>query len=141
MNTWVGDYVTVHTVGEVTVVTGLGGIFAVESTGSTEAPVLSAVHGEPMFDDDNFVCALQDRTQQRRGTYHPDLFEPGVVRRLPAERLPAGVTDADTRRWSRPLNGTRTTGPETRTGFTIEVASEHPPKYLLDGSRYGEFPT
>ncbi|ELS56923.1 hypothetical protein STVIR_2091 [Streptomyces viridochromogenes Tue57] len=40
--------------GDVTGVTGLGGTFAVEPNGSAEPPVLSAVHGEPMFDDDNF---------------------------------------------------------------------------------------
>ncbi|WP_217208494.1 SUKH-4 family immunity protein [Streptomyces sp. AC550_RSS872] len=83
-------------VGDVTVVTGLGGIFAVEATGSAHAPVLGTVHGEPMLDDRNFVCALQDRARQPQGAYDPALFEPGVVRRLPSERLPEDVTDPDT---------------------------------------------
>ncbi|MFE6625050.1 SUKH-4 family immunity protein [Streptomyces sp. NPDC057740] len=89
-------------VGDVTVVAGLGGIFAVEASGSAPAPApapaLGTVHGEPMLDDRNFVCALQDRARQPQGAYDPALFEPGVVRRLPAASLPAGVTDPDTRR-------------------------------------------
>ncbi|MEV8312062.1 SUKH-4 family immunity protein [Streptomyces flavidovirens] len=84
--------------GDVVVVTGLGGIFAVEPQDSARAPGLSRVHGEPIFDDHGFIPALHTRTPQPRGAYDADLFEPGVVRRLPTHRLPEGVTDTEARR-------------------------------------------
>ncbi|MET9513046.1 SUKH-4 family immunity protein [Streptomyces flavidovirens] len=84
--------------GDLVVVTGLGGIFAVEPQDSAAAPELSRVHGEPIFEDHGFVPALHSRMPHPRGAYDADLFEPGVVRRLPTHRLPEGVTDAEARR-------------------------------------------
>ncbi|WP_028814825.1 SUKH-4 family immunity protein [Streptomyces flavidovirens] len=84
--------------GDVVVVTGLGGIFAVEPQDPAAASGISRVHGEPIFGDHGFLPALHTGTPQRRGAYDPDLFEPGVVRRLPTNRLPEGVTDTETRR-------------------------------------------
>ncbi|MFF7167662.1 SUKH-4 family immunity protein [Streptomyces sp. NPDC008086] len=80
------------------VVTGLGGIFAVELHDPALSPRISKVHGEPLFDDSGFLPALHLGTARRRGSYDHDLFEPGVVRRLPTGLLPDGVTDAEARR-------------------------------------------
>ncbi|MGF0169768.1 SUKH-4 family immunity protein [Streptomyces sp. Marseille-Q5077] len=85
-------------VGDLLVVTGLGGIFAVELHDPAISPHVSKVHGEPLFDDPGFLPALHRGTASRRGSYDPDLFEPGVVRRLPAGLVPEGVTDAEARR-------------------------------------------
>ncbi|WP_159058947.1 SUKH-4 family immunity protein [Streptomyces caeruleatus] len=85
-------------VGDLVVVTGLGGIFAVELHDPALSPRISKVHGEPLFDDSGFLPALHRGTARRRGSYDHDLFEPGVVRRLPTGLLPEGVTDAETRR-------------------------------------------
>ncbi|MDF3140168.1 MULTISPECIES: SUKH-4 family immunity protein [unclassified Streptomyces] len=85
-------------VGDLLVVTGLGGIFAVELHDPAVSPRISKVHGEPLFDDSGFLPALHRGTARRRGSYDPDLFEPGVVRRLPTGLLPEGVTDAEARR-------------------------------------------
>ncbi|MDC0772180.1 SUKH-4 family immunity protein [Streptomyces sp. HD] len=85
-------------VGDLLVVTGLGGIFAVELHDPAASPRLSKVHGEPLFDDSGFLPALHHGTARRRGSYDPDHFEPGVVRRLPTGLLPEGVTDAEARR-------------------------------------------
>ncbi|MGV9642232.1 SUKH-4 family immunity protein [Streptomyces sp. NPDC003514] len=60
--------------------------------------VASKVPGEPLFDDSGFVPALHHGPALRRDAYDPDLFEPGVVRRLPAGLLPDGVTDTEARR-------------------------------------------
>ena len=129
------------TAGALTVVTGLGGIFAVESPDSEEAPVLSRVHGEPMFDDGNFACALQDRTAPPRGTYDPDLFEPGVVRRLPAERLPDGLTDAEARRFLTVVGLPAFEGVEMMLGALDEhglpqLDTESLPAGVLQGTYY-----
>lgn len=85
-------------VGDLLVVTGLGGIFAVELRDPAVSPHISKVHGEPLFDDSGFLPALHHGTARRRGSYDPDLFEPGVVRLLPTDLLPEGVTDAEARR-------------------------------------------
>jgi hypothetical protein len=85
-------------VGDLVVVTGLGGIFAVELHDPAVSPRLSKVHGEPLFHDSGFLPAPHRGPARRRGSYNPDLFEPGVVRRLPTGLLPEGVTDADARR-------------------------------------------
>ena len=85
-------------VGNLLVVTGLGGIFAVELHDPAVSPRLSKVHGEPLFDDSGFLPALHRGTARPRGSYDPDLYEPGVVRRLPTGLLPEGVTDAEARR-------------------------------------------
>lgn len=85
-------------VGDVVVVTGLGGIFAVEPRDPAAASGISAVHGEPIFEDRGLFPALHSRTPQPRGAYDPNIFEPGVVRRLPTHRLPQGVTDTEARR-------------------------------------------
>lgn len=85
-------------VGDLLVVTGLGGIFAVELNNPAVSPRISKVHGEPLFDDPGFLPALHRGTARRRGSYDPDLFEPGIVRRLPTGLLPEGVTDAEARR-------------------------------------------
>jgi hypothetical protein len=84
--------------GDLLVVTGLGGIFAVELHDPAVSPRISKVHGEPLFDDPVFLPALHRGTARRRGSYDPALFEPGVVRRLPTALLPDGVTDAEARR-------------------------------------------
>lgn len=85
-------------VGNVLVVTGLGGIFAVEPGGSPAGFELGKVHGEPMFDDHGFVPALYTRSAQPSGSYDVGIFEPGVVRRLPETQLPEGLTDTESRR-------------------------------------------
>ncbi|MEU6545394.1 SUKH-4 family immunity protein [Streptomyces sp. NPDC046859] len=85
-------------VGDLLVVTGLGGIFAVDVHDPSVSEGISKVHGEPLFDDSGFLPALHHRPARPRGSYDPDLFEPGVVRRLPHSRLPDGVTDTDARR-------------------------------------------
>ncbi|MFE5817385.1 SUKH-4 family immunity protein [Streptomyces sp. NPDC056479] len=85
-------------IGELLVVTGLGGIFAVELHDPAVSPCISKVHGEPLFDDSGFLPALHGGTARPRGSYDPDLFEPGVVRRLPTGLVPDGVTDAEARR-------------------------------------------
>lgn len=85
-------------VGDFLVVTGLGGIFAVELHDPAVSPHISKVHGEPLFDDSGFLPALHHGTARRRGSYDPDLFEPGVPRLLPIDLLPEGVTDAEARR-------------------------------------------
>jgi hypothetical protein len=92
---FVSDQVTV---GNLLVVTGLGGIFAVELHDPAISPRLSKVHGEALFDDSGFLPALHRGTARRRGSYYPDLFEPGVVRRLPTGLLPEEVTNAEARR-------------------------------------------
>ncbi|MFJ8633092.1 SUKH-4 family immunity protein [Streptomyces sp. NPDC093568] len=85
-------------IGDLLVVTGLGGIFAVELHDPAGSPRISKVHGEPLFDDSGFLPALHGGTARPRGSYDPDLFEPGVVRRLPTGLVPDGVTDAEARR-------------------------------------------
>ncbi|MCL8015919.1 SUKH-4 family immunity protein [Streptomyces sp. AS02] len=84
--------------GDLLVVTGLGGIFAVEFHEPVVSPRISKAHGEPLFADSGFLPALHRGRARRRGSYDPDLFEPGVVRRLPNGLLPEGVTDAEARR-------------------------------------------
>ncbi|KUN90469.1 SUKH-4 family immunity protein [Streptomyces caeruleatus] len=87
------------TVGDVVVVAGLGGIFAIEPSGSpTGGFELGKVYGEPMFDDRGFLPALYTRTPQRSGSYDAGLFEPSVVRRMPEEQIPEGLTDPEARR-------------------------------------------
>ena len=85
-------------VGDLVVVTGLGGIFAVDVHNPSMSEGISTVHGEPLFDDSGFVPALHHGPALRRDAYDPDLFEPGVVRRLPAGLLPDRVTDTEARR-------------------------------------------
>ncbi|WP_449339451.1 SUKH-4 family immunity protein [Streptomyces chartreusis] len=85
-------------VGDLLVVTGLGGIFAAELHDPAVSSHISKVHGEPLFDDSGFLPALHHGTARRRGSYDPDLFEPGFVRHLPTNLLPEGVTDAEARR-------------------------------------------
>ncbi|GGY48828.1 hypothetical protein GCM10010384_63860 [Streptomyces djakartensis] len=68
--------------------TGLGGIFAVELHEPAMNPRISKVHGEPLFDDSGFLPALHRSTARRRGSYDPDLFEPGLARPGPG-RSPA----------------------------------------------------
>ncbi len=85
-------------IGDLLLVTGLGGIFAVEFHRCAVNLRISKVHGEPLFDDSGSLPALHRRTARRMGSYDPDLFEPGVVRRLPTGLLPEGVTDAEARR-------------------------------------------
>ncbi|MER7379996.1 SUKH-4 family immunity protein [Streptomyces lanatus] len=85
-------------VGNLLVVTGLGGIFAVELHDPAAIPRISKVHGEPLFDDSGFLPALHRGPARRRGSYDPDLFEPDVVRRLPTGLLPEEVTDTEARR-------------------------------------------
>ncbi|KUL74211.1 hypothetical protein ADL33_18155 [Streptomyces sp. NRRL WC-3604] len=85
-------------VGDLLVVTGLGGVFAVDVHDPSMSEGISTVHGEPLFDDSGFVPALHHDPALRRDAYDPDLFEPGVVRRLPASLLPDGVTNTDARR-------------------------------------------
>lgn len=85
-------------IGDLLVVTGLGGIFAVELHDPAASSRISKVHGEPLFHDSGFLPALHRGTTRRRGSYDPYLFEPGVVRRLPTDLMPEGVTDAEARR-------------------------------------------
>ncbi|MFF4883154.1 SUKH-4 family immunity protein [Streptomyces nigra] len=85
-------------VGDLLVVTGLGGIFAVDIHDPSANEGITKVHGEPLFDDSGFVPALHHGPARPRDSYDPDLFEPGVVRRLPADLLPDGVTDTEARR-------------------------------------------
>ncbi|WP_164492378.1 SUKH-4 family immunity protein [Streptomyces nigra] len=86
-------------VGDLLIVTGLGGIFAVEIHDPSVSEGISKVHGEPLFDDSGLVPALhRGLAAQPRGTYDHHLFEPGVVRRLPATLLPDAVTDPEARR-------------------------------------------
>ncbi|MFF5479649.1 SUKH-4 family immunity protein [Streptomyces sp. NPDC012935] len=92
---FVSDQVTL---GDLVIVTGLGGIFAVDLNAPTASPNISKVHGEPLFDDSGFHPALHRGTAPPRGSYDPGLFEPGVVRRLPSGMLPEGVTEAEARR-------------------------------------------
>ncbi|MFE2643671.1 SUKH-4 family immunity protein [Streptomyces nigra] len=86
-------------VGDLLIVTGLGGIFAVEVHDPSTSEGISKVHGEPLLDDSGFVPALhRGLAAPPRGTYDPHLFEPGVVRRLPTTLLPDAVTDPEARR-------------------------------------------
>ncbi|MFJ4754603.1 SUKH-4 family immunity protein [Streptomyces sp. NPDC088763] len=86
-------------VGDLLIVTGLGGIFAVEVHDPSVSEGISKVHGEPLFDDSGLVPALhRGPAAPARGTYDPHLFEPGVVRRLPTILLPDAVTDPEARR-------------------------------------------
>ncbi|MGW7197282.1 SUKH-4 family immunity protein [Streptomyces chryseus] len=84
--------------GDVVVVAGLGGIFAVEMQRPAAASEISRVHGEPLVEDHGLFPALHVRKPEPRGEYDPGVFEPGVVRRLPTHRLPSGVTDPEARR-------------------------------------------
>ncbi|WP_406413603.1 SUKH-4 family immunity protein [Streptomyces sp. NBC_01614] len=86
------------TVGEDVVVAGLGGLFAVRPSAPSTFEGLSKVHGEPMFLDTSPVCAVESLRRVTPDPFDPELFEPGVVRRLPAEQLPDGMEDADARR-------------------------------------------
>ncbi|MFM9373741.1 SUKH-4 family immunity protein [Streptomyces sp. Da 82-17] len=95
-------------VGDVVVVTGLGGVFAVDAfaidagEGANRAPSgLAEVHGEPMWDDHTRHPIPHWRTlaPPSPDPYADGLFEPSVVRKLPAARLPEGVTNPEARRF------------------------------------------
>ncbi|UKY50132.1 SUKH-4 family immunity protein [Streptomyces inhibens] len=84
--------------GNVVVVAGSGGVFAVEpaAPGAFEGP--RTVHGEPMFKDAGYLCALSKKPHSGGGLLWPELFEPQIVRRCAAESLPDGLADTETRR-------------------------------------------
>ncbi|MEV8091057.1 SUKH-4 family immunity protein [Streptomyces nigra] len=84
--------------GDVLIVTGIGGIFAVDIHDPSVNEGIGKVHGEPLFDDSGFVPALHDGPARPDASYDPDLFEPDTVRRLRADVLPDGVTDPEARR-------------------------------------------
>ncbi|NBE53692.1 SUKH-4 family immunity protein [Streptomyces boluensis] len=95
----VGDAAVGHVVvGDVVVVAGLGGIFAVDVHPAADGAGLTEVHGEPMFDDPVWSPVPYDRAPQGDGLYAAGLFEPGVVRLLPKDRVPRGLTDTESLR-------------------------------------------
>ncbi|MEW2402671.1 SUKH-4 family immunity protein [Streptomyces sp. NPDC046862] len=130
------------TMGDVVVVTGLGGVFAVEPSGSTAGFEFSRVHGEPMFDDPGFVAALYTRAPQPSGSYDAGLFEPGVVRRLPETRLPEGLTDTESRRILTDIGLPAFEGVEMRlVALDEEGLTEPDPESLPDGTPPGTYYT
>ncbi|MFJ9468563.1 SUKH-4 family immunity protein [Streptomyces caniferus] len=79
----------------VTVVTGSGGVFAVEPTTPDAFEGLHRVHGEPLLKDAGYLCAVSKKASNGSGLFWPELFEPRSVRRCAAEALPDDPADAE----------------------------------------------
>ncbi|MFG2532464.1 SUKH-4 family immunity protein [Streptomyces sp. NPDC048516] len=79
----------------VSVVTGSGGVFAIEPAAPDAFKGLHPVHGEPMIKDTGYLCAVSKKSSGGSGPFWPELFEPRTVRRCAATSLPDGLTDAE----------------------------------------------
>ncbi|MGW3007642.1 SUKH-4 family immunity protein [Streptomyces sp. NPDC001219] len=83
--------------GNVSVVAGSGGVFAVEPVAPDAFPGLHPVHGEPMFEDSGYLCTVSRQAPRNSGPFWGELFEPQAVRRRTAASLPDGLTDTEAR--------------------------------------------